>query len=750
MTRANPFFRRASLLAAAAFGLAGAAHGQATIDNGSATAAQMAARLEGPGVTFSNAEIPAANNSDAADMYGLFSNGIAGAGLMIDSGAALSTGRISEMFTSNSAANASIGGTTTYSDPDLTAIEAGATRNVAVMTMDVTLAPYVTGIRMRYQFGSDEYPDYAGSTFNDLFAILVSGPGITGNENIALTPSGGRTDVNTVNYGIRGCAADSGSFSALDSGSYIRNGHTTSVNGSTGRLNCNPATQPGPFPVTMEWNGLTTALTAERTGLTSGATYQLKIAVADVLDQQYDSGAVFEYVEGTYSRDYGDAPNTGGYGNPYHYVRSDLRLGASVTTETNGYNSPAASADSGDDGAVFPVMTAGSSHTVFVSVQGGAGYLQAFADWNQDGDFDDAGEQVAVDAQDTDNDGYIPVTLTPPASATAYNTFVRLRWSSQAGLGAAAEAPDGEVEDYQVLVQPPTAIYACPAGYSPLVGGGYGVAIISTPPGATNPNNALGAPLTAGSALSAANSARLTSTTTTLGLDLGAIVPQNAPVILSIARDDNAGAMAIDTSVDGSTWTQRLTFNSPTNDVAQHVTLTSPAGGVRYLRFRRTGGNLWIDGVQRGHYCAAQAQLAGSKSITVYDPAASGLYALPGNDVIYALTVANTGAVAADTNSVVLIDRIPSELEVFNGPTPEFGGGVVAWTQTGTGLSFSAATDLAWSNAAAPPGSFGACTYVPIPGYDPAARYICLNPKGTMAAGTPDPEFTVRFRARIR
>ena len=301
MTRANPFFRRASLLAAAALGLAGAAHGQATVDNGSASAAQMATRLEGPGVTVTNPEIPAANNSDAPDMYGLFSNGIAGAGLMIDRGAALSTGRISEMFTSNNTANASIGGTTTYNDPDLTAIEPGATRNVAVMTMDVTLGPYVTGIRMRYQFGSDEYPDYVGSTFNDLFAILVSGPGIAGKENIALTPSGGRTDVNTVNYGIRGCAADSGSFSALDSGSYIRNGHTTSVNGSTGRLNCNPATQPGPFPVFMEWNGLTTALTAERTGLTSGATYPLKDRRRRCAGPAIRFGAVFEYVEGTYS-----------------------------------------------------------------------------------------------------------------------------------------------------------------------------------------------------------------------------------------------------------------------------------------------------------------------------------------------------------------------------------------------------------------------------------------------------------------
>jgi len=42
---------------------------------------------------------------------------------------------------------------------------------------------------------------------------------------------------------------------------------------------------------------------------------------------------------------------------------------------------------------------------ITVNVLGANGYLQGWIDWNTDDDFDDAGEQVALDVQDTDNDG---------------------------------------------------------------------------------------------------------------------------------------------------------------------------------------------------------------------------------------------------------------------------------------------------------------------------------------------------------
>lgn len=737
---------RGALLAIAGACYATVAFGQATIDNSAATANDIAARLQSSGIVISNPDIPAANTSDAPGMYGLYSNGTTGAGLQIDRGVAFSTGSITEMFTSNSAVDSTVGSATTYNDSQLTTIQPGATHNVAVMTMDLTLGSYVTGFRMRYQFGSDEYPDYVGSDFNDLFAILISGPGITGVEDIARLPSGGPTDINTVNYGMRGCQGAAGSFSALDSASYIRNGHTTTVDGGTGRLVCNPQPQPGPFPVFMEWNGLTTALSAQRSGLTPGNTYRLKIAVADVLDQSYDSGVVFEFIEATYDRDYGDAPNTGGYGNPYHDITSAMRLGAAITVETNGYNSATASADSGDDGVTIPVLPSNATTNLTVSASGAGGFLQVWFDWNQDGDFNDAGEQVGTNLVDGNSDGFIQVPVTPPSSVSTYNTFARLRWSTTSGLNATAPAASGEVEDYRVTVTGTSTTYTCPSGYSAVSRSGNASTVVVA---AEFSANALGAILPAGSGLNTSNAARVRSGFTPLTLRLADIVPAGAPLTFSVARDNSAGSINIQTSADGSAFATQATFNTGTQDVAARVNVTVPAGGAEFVRFVRNAGDTWVDGVEYSAACQAMPRLEGSKNITVYDPGAAGLYAVPGNDVIYAITVTNSGAVTTDSNSVVLIDRVPAEIAVFNGATPMFGGGVVGWTQTSTGLTFTAGTDLRWSNAASAPANFAACTYTPAAGYDPAIKFICLNPKGAMAAGNPDPNFTIRIRARI-
>jgi hypothetical protein len=725
-----------------------AAWGQATVDNNSANANQIAARLDGPGVSISGANIPTANGSDTATMYGLFSNGASG-GFGISTGAALSTGTIAEMFTSNSSISATQGNSsTTYNDPQLTAIESGAIWNVAVITMNVTLDPNVVGLQFRYQFGSDEYPDYAGSTFNDLFAILISGPGITGTENIAILPTGDRTDINSINFGVRGCSQNGAPFDSSNNPYYIRNGHVTSTGGGS-TLICN-STQPGPFPVVAEWNGLTEPLTARRTGLTPGATYTLKFAVADVLDHQWDSGAIFEMITGVYQRDFGDAPNTGGYGDPYHDFAAGFQLGPSATPESVGYNSPTASGDV-DNGVTLAALSGGNTSTINVNTVGSGGFLQAWFDWNTDGDFNDAGEQVATNLQDTNNDGWITLSVTPPATAVSYDTYARFRWSTQSGLSATANTTTGEVEDYFVNVSPASSALTCPAGYSPLLQSGNAFAVVATSPGANSPSNALGPLMPAGSGLGLGNAAQITSTATTLALDLGQIMPQNASIILSVARDDTAGVMAIDTSLDGVTWTQRLTFNGGVDDISQRVTLTGPAGGTRYLRFRRTAGNLWIDGVQYSSICQGVPQLQGTKSITVYDPGATGIYALPGNDVIYAINVANTGTVTTDTNTVLIIDAVPAQVTVFTGATPEFGGQRAGFSQTGATLAFNPSADFGYSaSTTGAPANFAACNYTPVTAYDPAIKYVCANPKGVLPAGDPDPNFTLSFRARIR
>jgi uncharacterized repeat protein (TIGR01451 family) len=149
-------------------------------------------------------------------------------------------------------------------------------------------------------------------------------------------------------------------------------------------------------------------------------------------------------------------------------------------------------------------------------------------------------------------------------------------------------------------------------------------------------------------------------------------------------------------------------------------------------------------------YSPTAAVLMANKTVAAYDPVLSP-YAIPGNDMLYTFTVSNSGSGPADADSIVLIDSLPDEIIFYNGDIDDGGPetGVVAFAETGTGLTFNQAADLAFSNAASKPANFTACTYTPAAGYDPLVTYICLNPSGAMAAGNPDPEFTIEFRARI-
>lgn len=147
--------------------------------------------------------------------------------------------------------------------------------------------------------------------------------------------------------------------------------------------------------------------------------------------------------------DFGDAPAS--YGNPIHTLEAGFQLGVTNSADTGPFDSATAAGDGGDDGiSSFPPLTETLDASLSVDVSGAGGFLQAWFDWNGDGDFDEPNEQVATDLQDGDGDGTIVIDFTVPGNVTTAQTFARLRWSSSAGLEFNTAVSNGEVEDYLI------------------------------------------------------------------------------------------------------------------------------------------------------------------------------------------------------------------------------------------------------------------------------------------------------------
>ena len=120
---------------------------------------------------------------------------------------------------------------------------------------------------------------------------------------------------------------------------------------------------------------------------------------------------------------------------------------------------------------------------------------------------------------------------------------------------------------------------------------------------------------------------------------------------------------------------------------------------------------------------------------------------IPGAMVNYAITVSNTGTLPVDSNTVFIDDPLPATVTYNNGFTVTFVNGTPA-----SGLSFAAATNVRFSNLAATPASFAACTYTPAAGLDANVKHVCIRPSGIMAGatGAGQPSFTVTFQTQIK
>lgn len=173
--------------------------------------------------------------------------------------------------------------------------------------------------------------------------------------------------------------------------------------------------------------------------------------------------------------DYGDAPDIGypvlaSSQTPpalaaRHVISDGLHLGAVIDAELDGQPNAHAWGDDAtddEDGVTFAqylgtaaqpsaIMTVGADSDVTVAAtvpSGETAYLNAWIDFNGDGDWDDANEQIALNRPTTG--GNINLTVAVPAGATMGKTYGRFRLSTELGLTPYYTAMDGEVEDYEI------------------------------------------------------------------------------------------------------------------------------------------------------------------------------------------------------------------------------------------------------------------------------------------------------------
>jgi gliding motility-associated-like protein len=201
------------------------------------------------------------------ESVGFFDDGTANIG--IDRGIIMTTGRATNAqgtgaTFSNNLTNASWQTATGVdSDADLGAISnnpASTVNDGAFYIID--FIPTFDTLTFTYIFGSEEYLEYVGSDFNDVFGFFISGPGITGpysnsSKNIALIPNTNTpVAINNVNNGTNS---------------------TWYVNNPVGTNN------------TIQYDGRTKALTA--TAIVQPCQpYKIKLKISDISDASLDSG----------------------------------------------------------------------------------------------------------------------------------------------------------------------------------------------------------------------------------------------------------------------------------------------------------------------------------------------------------------------------------------------------------------------------------------------------------------------------
>ncbi|MDQ3112076.1 MAG: SprB repeat-containing protein, partial [Bacteroidota bacterium] len=221
--------------------------------------ATLISNLAGQGLTVTNVVLNCPTGA-----YGTFANGNT-TNVGLTNGILLTTGSATNAIGPNNSTSAGTCNGTSGSDPQLILIEPQATEDLCVLEFDIV--PQCNNLQIRFVFGSEEYPEFVSSSFNDAFGFFISGPGpacqanFYNNQNVATLPNN-ITPVSIDNVNA-----------TTNSAFYVNN-------------------TPG---ATIQYDAFTTVLT-RNIALCPCQTYHWKMAIADAGDCVYDSGVFIDFI----------------------------------------------------------------------------------------------------------------------------------------------------------------------------------------------------------------------------------------------------------------------------------------------------------------------------------------------------------------------------------------------------------------------------------------------------------------------
>ena len=199
----------------------------------------------------------------------------------IEDGVILSSGKVTDVEGPNESASTSTA-FGTPGDDDLDDLVDGVTYDAAILEFEFTVPDDADQVYFDYVFGSEEYNEYVGSTFNDVFALWVN------DENAALVPdpdNPGETLPAAINNINHGWGPDD--YDPVNEDLFINN------DPFHGHLVIYDPLDEEEAPHDTEMDGFTVPLLAEA-DVDPDGTNTMKLAIADVSDAILDSWVLIE------------------------------------------------------------------------------------------------------------------------------------------------------------------------------------------------------------------------------------------------------------------------------------------------------------------------------------------------------------------------------------------------------------------------------------------------------------------------